>query len=257
MDSQNTPENPSARVVFPLRTANPAGDAPADKAKGSGGRRTVLYARVSTADQTLAHQREQAEAAGFRLDEVVADHGVSGVGTRLADRPQGKRLFDILRAGDTLVVRWVDRLGRNYGDVTDTIRDFIRRGVVVRTVINKMTFDGATKDPMQQAVRDALIAFMAATAQAQAEATKEAQRAGIVYAQANDDGTKFRGRKPTFDWETFGLVQQMLAQGLGVAEVAKITGLKRQTVYRIQKEPGRQAAALGVWSQRPNELIAA
>jgi putative DNA-invertase from lambdoid prophage Rac len=257
MDSQNTPENPSARVVFPLRTANPAGDAPADKAKGSGGRRTVLYARVSTADQTLAHQREQAEAAGFRLDEVVADHGVSGVGTRLADRPQGKRLFDILRAGDTLVVRWVDRLGRNYGDVTDTIRDFIRRGVVVRTVINKMTFDGATKDPMQQAVRDALIAFMAATAQAQAEATKEAQRAGIVYAQANDDGTKFRGRKPTFDWETFAVVQQMLAQGLGVAEVAKVTGLKRQTIYRIQKDPGRQAAALAAWSQRPNELIAA
>jgi hypothetical protein len=29
-----------------------------------------------------------------------------------------------------------------------------------------MTFDGATKDPVQQAVRDALIAFMAATARA-------------------------------------------------------------------------------------------
>jgi hypothetical protein len=36
----------------------------------------------------------------------------------------------------------------------------------------------------------------------------------------------------------------VLAQGLRVAEVAKITGLKRQTVYRIQKEPGRQAATL-------------
>ena len=35
----------------------------------------------------------------------------------------------------------------------------MRRGVVVRTVINRMVFDGATKDPMQQAVRDALIAF--------------------------------------------------------------------------------------------------
>jgi Resolvase, N terminal domain len=87
MDSRNTPENLPAGVGFPLRTANPAGDAPADKGKGRGGPRTVLYARVSTADQTLAHQREQAEAAGFRLDEVVADHGVSGVGTRLADRP--------------------------------------------------------------------------------------------------------------------------------------------------------------------------
>lgn len=35
----------------------------------------VLYARVSTVDQTLDHQRTQAEAAGFRIDEVVADHG--------------------------------------------------------------------------------------------------------------------------------------------------------------------------------------
>jgi hypothetical protein len=42
----------------------------------------------------------------------------------------------------------------------------MRRGVVIRTVINNMTFDGAAKDPMRQAVRDALIAFMAATAQA-------------------------------------------------------------------------------------------
>src|SRR4051812_13470751 len=45
----------------------------------------------------------------------------------------------------------------------------MRRGVVIRTVINGLTFDGATRDPMQQAVRDALIAFMAATAQAQAD----------------------------------------------------------------------------------------
>jgi DNA invertase Pin-like site-specific DNA recombinase len=138
-----------------------------------------------------------------------------------------------------------------------TIREFIRRGVIVRTVINNMTFDGSTKDPMQQAVRDALIAFMAATAEAQAEATKEAQRAGILYARANDDGTKFRGRKPTFNWETFTAVQQLLGQGVGVAEVAKITGLKRQTVYRIQREPGRQAAALAAWSTKSNERIAA
>ena len=111
----------------------------------------------------------------FRFDHVLADHGVSGVGTRLAERPEGRRLFDMLPAGDTLVVRWVDRLGRNYADVTDVIREFIRRGVIVCTVINGLTFDGATKDPMQMAVRDALIGFMAATAQAQAEATKEAQ----------------------------------------------------------------------------------
>ncbi len=34
--------------------------------------------------------------------------------------------------------------------------------MIIKTVINGMVFDGATRDPMQQAVRDALIAFMAA-----------------------------------------------------------------------------------------------
>jgi putative DNA-invertase from lambdoid prophage Rac len=62
-----------------------------------------------------------------------------------------------------LVVRWVDRLGRNYEDVCDTIREFLRRGIVICAVINNFTFDGATRDPMQQAVRDALIALRPVT----------------------------------------------------------------------------------------------
>ena len=151
---------------------------------------TILYCRVSTIDQNLAHQRTQAEAAGFRFDQVLSDHGVSGVSTLFAERPNGKRLFDMLRQGDTLLVRWVDRLGRNYSDVRDTIQEFMRRGVVVRTVINVLTFDGATKDPMQQIVRDALIGFLAATAQANAEAIKEAQRGGIALAKAKDGESK-------------------------------------------------------------------
>ena len=51
---------------------------------------------------------------------------------------------------------------------------------------------------MQQAVRGSLIAFMGATAQAQSEIIKEAQKAGIAHAQAHHDGMKYRGRKPTF-----------------------------------------------------------
>ena len=207
--------------------------------------KTVLYARVSTTDQTLAHQLTQAKAAGFQIDEVVADHGVSGINVPLAQRPEGRRLFDMLRKGDVLVVRWVDRLGRNYQDVSDTIREFMRRGVVIRTVINTMTFDGSTTDPMQQAVRDALIAFMAATAQAQAEATKEAQRAGIEHAKA--EGSTYRGRKPSYSREQFALVRDMLNQGINVSAVAKTIGLTRQTVYRLKDDPASAEAALAEW----------
>jgi putative DNA-invertase from lambdoid prophage Rac len=206
---------------------------------------TVLYARVSTAEQTIEHQLEQAKAAGFEIDEVVSDHGVSGISMNLKDRPEGKRLYDMLRKGDTLVVRWVDRLGRNYVDVSDTIRHFMRKGVVIRTVINGLTFDGATKDAMQQAVRDALIGFMAAIAQAQGEANKEAQKAGIEYAKAKPD--RYRGRKPTYSRSEYSTVRDMLVQEAGTSAIAKVTGLTRQTVLRIKADPAAAERALAVW----------
>jgi DNA invertase Pin-like site-specific DNA recombinase len=208
---------------------------------------TVLYARVSSTEQTIDHQRSQAEQAGFKFDEVIADSGVSGVSTKLRKRTQGRRLFDLLRSGDTLVVRWIDRLGRNYEDICETIREFMRRGVVIRTVINGITFDGATKDAMQRAVRDALIAFMAATAQAQAEATKEAQRAGIAHAKANEDARAYKGRKPSYDRKEFESAQAMLVKSTSVGEVARATGLTRQTVYRIKDDPAAAEAALATW----------
>lgn len=103
----------------------------------------------------------KARQAGLDIDEVVADHGTLGVTTKLAERPHGKRLFDMLRVGDDLLVRWVDRLGRIYQDVADTIREFIRRCVFIKTAINRIAFDGSATDPTQQAVRAALIAFIA------------------------------------------------------------------------------------------------
>ncbi|KTS30817.1 recombinase [Methylobacterium indicum] len=208
--------------------------------------KTILYARISTTDQTAAHQRTQAEKAGFTIDTVVVDEGVSGVSTRLADRPEGSKLSYMLREGDTLVVRRVDRLGRDYQDVTDTIREMMKRGVVVRTVINNLNFDGATTDPMQKAVRDAPINFMAATAQAQAEATKEAQRAGIAHAKGRDDA--YRGRKPSYTRIQFDIVRAQLTQGASVSAIARDTGLSRQTIYRIQEDPAEAEAALARWA---------
>ncbi|MBY3504014.1 recombinase family protein [Rhizobium laguerreae] len=206
---------------------------------------TILYARVSTTEQNLDHQLTQAQAAGFQIDEVIADHGVSGVSTTLAERPQGKRLFDKLRSGDTLVVRWIDRLGRNYQDVTDVVRQFLRGGVVIRTVINAMTFDGSTRDPMQQAVRDSLLSFLAAMAQAQAEVTREAQKAGIEAARG--DGEKYRGKKPSYDRATFDLVCDHLASGAGASSIAKLAGLSRQTVLRIRTDPANAETSLRKW----------
>ncbi len=207
--------------------------------------KTILYARCSTHEQTLAHQITQAEKAGFILDEIVADEGISGVSTKLVDRPQGRRLFDMLRHGDTLVVRWVDRLGRDYHDVTSTLRNLMERGVIVKTVINSLIFDGATKDAMQMALRDSMIAFLAAMAQAQTETMKAAQTAGIAHAREHG---KYRGRKPQYSSDQLETIQRMLGEGANPTVISKATGVSRQTIYRIKDNPLDAARALEIWA---------
>ena len=87
---------------------------------------------------------------------------------------------------------------------------------------------------------------MAATAQAQAEATKEAQRAGIAHAKANGDAI-YKGRKPSYRRKQYESAQGMLGKSASVGEVARVIGLTRQTVYRIKGDPVGAEAALATW----------
>jgi putative DNA-invertase from lambdoid prophage Rac len=55
---------------------------------------------------------------------------------------------------------------------------------------------------------------MAATAQAQAEATKEAQRAGIAHAKADGNARVYNGRKPSYSRKQFESAQAMLGKSV-------------------------------------------
>jgi transposase len=64
-------------------------------------------------------------AEGAVVSEVARRHGLS---------PQqvfGDACSTELPVGDVLVVRWLDRLGRNYDDVRDTVQALMRKGVIV------------------------------------------------------------------------------------------------------------------------------
>ena len=213
--------------------------------------KTILYARTSTADQTVEIQRQQAEHAGFVIDQVIEDAGVSGVQTSLAERPNGKRLFDILRDGDTLVVRWVDRLGRNYDDIQNNIREFISRGVTIKTVINNMVFDAKPTDAMAKAVRDAMLSFMSAMAEAQTTAMKEAQAAGIENAKANNSSA-YRGRKPSYTFDQVLEVMEKFKHGTGVNQIAREMGLSKFAVSRITRNPEAARERLYLWEDLKN-----
>jgi len=86
------------------------------------------YARVSTAEQTAALQQDALRAAG--CSRIWSD---TASGTR-TDRPQLAAVFDYLRAGDTLVVWRLDRLGRSLPHLIETIGDLEARGVGFKSV---------------------------------------------------------------------------------------------------------------------------
>jgi DNA invertase Pin-like site-specific DNA recombinase len=101
---------------------------------------------------------------------------------------------------------------------------------------------------MQQAVRDALIALMAATAQAQAEATKSAQRAVIDH-KRRAQPSAYLGRKPSYDRATFDRIRLALdsASPPSLSSIATAERLSKQTVFRLKQDPQAALAALEAW----------
>lgn len=81
-------------------------------------------------------------------------------------------LNDKLRAGDTLVVSGVGCLGETYVEISDALRDLMRRRVLVRVVNERHTFDGSIEDARSQAWRDSLIASAAAAAEIEKTVTR-------------------------------------------------------------------------------------
>jgi DNA invertase Pin-like site-specific DNA recombinase len=88
----------------------------------------IGYARISTLDQTLALQQDALTAAG--CEQLYTDT-VSG---SVTERPGLTQALSHLRAGDTLVVWRLDRLGRSLTHLIETVRQLQERGIGFRSL---------------------------------------------------------------------------------------------------------------------------
>ena len=86
-----------------------------------------FYTRVSTKDQNLARQLEEAKSYK-NVDEVFCDKQ-SG---KSYDRPEYERLKSVVRKGDEVIVKEMDRLGRNKEATKDEIKWFKNNGITLR-----------------------------------------------------------------------------------------------------------------------------
>ncbi len=177
------------------------------------------YARVSTSEQSLDIQVKALKAAGVRENRIFTDK-TSGSN---ADR-NGLGLLQVkVEEGDVILVKKLDRLGRDTADMIQLIKAFDDLGVAVRFLDDGISTEG-TMGKM-------VVTILSAVAQAERQRILERTNEGRVEAKAN--GVRF-GRKRTVDRKK---VLAMKEQGIGASYIAKHLSIGRSTVYEILKNP--------------------
>lgn len=187
----------------------------------------IGYARVSTADQNLDLQTDALQEAGCA--RIFTDKA-SGT---LADRPQLSAALDYMRPGDTLTVWRLDRLGRSLRHLVDTVTNLQERGVGFRSLqesIDTTTTGGRL-----------VFHVFCALAEFERDLVRERTHAGLAAARARG---RVGGRKPSLSPDQVAVARRLYAEGNHtVAEIARIVGVSRATVYRqIGPSPDRAPA---------------
>lgn len=179
----------------------------------------VGYARVSTAGQaeSLAEQRERLHELGaVRVFEDVAS------GARAA-RPGLAAARDYLRAGDTLTVTRLDRLGRSMLDTLTTLHELADTGVRVRA----LDLDLDTATPAGRMV----VHVMAALAEWERDLLRERTREGLAHARARG---RVGGRRRALSPADQDAVRALLADGtLTLTQIAQMFGVSARTISRV------------------------
>jgi DNA invertase Pin-like site-specific DNA recombinase len=179
----------------------------------------IGYARVSTPDQLLDRQRDELTAAGC---EVVREETASG--KRGAQRPTWDETVRHLRAGDTLVVVELSRLGRSTAELAALADELQGRGVSLR-ILNLGVDTGTPAGRL-------VYSIIAAVAEMERELLVERTKSGLAAARQRRGG-KLGGRKPKLSDKQLRTAKSLREQGtLSMAEIAEQVGVSRGTLYR-------------------------
>ncbi len=186
----------------------------------------VGYARVSTREQNTDSQVEMLRAAG--CVKVFVDRGES---SRIADRPDWLKCLDYLRAGDTLVVRALDRIAGSEVMAIQTIAELHDRGL---NIVSLTEPEIDTTTPMGRA----LFGIVAVFAQLRVDSIRENTRRGLEHARAQG---RVGGRPTVMTPERVEQAIRMRADGASIAKIARVVGAGASSVRRALQRHSDEA----------------
>lgn len=148
------------------------------------------YVRVSTKEQNEARQVIAMQEYGIDTHCIYVEKQ-SG---KDFNRPQYKKLLRKMKAGDTLVIKSIDRLGRNYDEILEQWRLITKEKHITMIVLDMPLLNTRQeKDLTGTLIADVVLQLLSFVAQTEREFIKQRQAEGIAAAKAK--GVRF-GPKP-------------------------------------------------------------
>ena len=183
--------------------------------------KTYGYVRVSSRDQNEERQLIALRECGVDEKLIIIDKQ-SG---KDFDRPGYKRLMKRIKPGDTLIIKSIDRLGRNYDEILEQWRILTKEKQAYIAVLDMPLLDTRNgRDLTGTLIADIVLQLLSYVAQTEREFIRQRQREGIEAARQNGVhlGRRSMERPDSFEmvrgaWENGELSCRAAAKLLGVS----------------------------------------
>lgn len=191
--------------------------------------KTFGYARISSADQNLARQIQALKE--FQIDE--RDIFLDKQSGKDFDREQYLLLKKILRRGDTLVIKELDRLGRNMDGIKSEWNYFLENGININILDMPILNTADKSDLEKRLISDIVLSLLSYLAEKERLKIRQRQMEGITIAKANGI---YKGRKRK-DINDFNSVFEKWKEGeITAVQACKELSISSPTFYRRVKE---------------------
>ena len=196
----------------------------------------VAYARVSSVDQNLDRQIEEFKKLGAEKIFVEKESGAT-----VEHRPVFQEAINFVRESDIFMVEAIDRLGRDYDEIIQTVNLLKSKNVQLIITSLPVMAEAIGNPLLDRFIKDLIVQILAMIAEQERTESKRRQAQGIKIAKANG---VYKGRPKLYSENAkdpqkrtiYRLIVENLSAGIPISEIAKERGVTRQTVYRIKKE---------------------
>lgn len=204
-----------------------------------------IYARVSSTDQNLDRQLQALRDYASNTYKVIIDNEhtfTDKISGSTFKRDGLDTLLDKLRKDDVLIIKELDRLGRNKQMIHETLQNLKAKGVRVNildvptTLIDLSQYGEGMASAMMEMINNVLIEVLGTIAEQERVKIKKRQAEGIALAKANNP-EKYKGRKPItvedLPSEFPKLYKQWKKEQISATQFTKLLNIKsRTTLYK-------------------------